>query len=97
VSFSRSAGELPPPDGAYAWNAHDNRTMRQEVEMTSYSVNIHERADGLVVARIPDLSRVVGYGLDQDEALFELCQALRQLFRTRGKEHRKRAHAAIVE
>jgi hypothetical protein len=57
-------------------------TVRQEVEMTRYSVNIHQRQDGLVVARIPNLSKVVGYGLDRDEALFELCQALRQLFRS---------------
>jgi len=45
--------------------------------MKSYSVKIRTRRDGLVVARMPALSRVAGYGLDIDEALYELCKKLR--------------------
>ena len=70
--------------------------IREEVEMTSYSVNVHQRRDGLVVARIPTLSKVVGYGLDADEALYELCQALRGVFRG-GEKRSGRRQAARLE
>ena len=49
--------------------------------MQSYSVTIRQRRDGLIVARIPSLARAVGYGLDQEEALYELAKALRPMFR----------------
>lgn len=49
--------------------------------MQTYSVSIKQRDDGLIVARIPSLSQAVGYGLDQEEALFELFKSLRRGFR----------------
>lgn len=53
--------------------------------MQTYSVRIKQRDDGLVVARIPSLSRAIGYGLDQEEALFELFKSLSRGFRKAGR------------
>lgn len=44
--------------------------------MEDYAVRIKRRHDGLVVARIPSLSRAVGYGLDRDEAVYELFKRI---------------------
>lgn len=46
--------------------------------MQNYSVRIGRRNDGLIVARIPSLSKAVGYGLDAEEALLELFRRLRR-------------------
>jgi hypothetical protein len=46
--------------------------------MQNYSVRIGRRTDGLIVARIPSLSKAVGYGLDAEEALLELFRRLRR-------------------
>ena len=54
--------------------------------MEDYAVRIKKRRDGLVVARIPSLSRAVGYGLDRDEAIYEL---FKRILLRRG-EHRAR-------
>jgi hypothetical protein len=56
--------------------------------MQTYSVSIKQRDDGLVVARIPSLSQAIGYGLDQEEALFELFKALRRGFRKGAQTER---------
>ena len=66
--------------------------------MQTYSVRIRQRRDGLIVARIPSLSKAVGYGLDQEEALFELFKALRGAFRTgsAGAAERSPAAAALA-
>jgi len=47
--------------------------------MKTYFLRIRRRRDGLFVAAIPGVSKV-GYGLNQDEALHELVQALRRTF-----------------
>ena len=46
--------------------------------MQNYSVRIGRRNDGLIVARIPSLSKAVGYGLDVEEALLELFRRVRK-------------------
>ena len=46
--------------------------------MQNYSVRIGRRNDGLIVARIPSLSKAVGYGLDVEEALLELFRRVRR-------------------
>lgn len=52
--------------------------------MQTYSVRIRKRSDGLTVARIPSLSRAVGYGLDQEEALLELFKSLASVRKRNG-------------
>jgi hypothetical protein len=46
--------------------------------MRNYLVRIGRRNDGLIVARIPSLSKAVGYGLDVEEALLELFRRVRR-------------------
>ena len=46
--------------------------------MQNVSVRIGRRNDGLIVARIPSLSKAVGYGLDVEEALLELFRRVRR-------------------
>ena len=46
--------------------------------MQSYDVRIRRRNDGLIVARIPSVSKAVGYGLDAEEAMRELFRRLRR-------------------
>jgi hypothetical protein len=46
--------------------------------MQNYSVRIGRRNDGLIVARIPSLSKAVGYGLDVEEAPLELFRRVRR-------------------
>ena len=60
--------------------------------MEDYAVRIKKRRDGLVVARIPTLSRAVGYGLDREEAIYELFKRIL----IRRSEHAPRAPRRIV-
>ena len=46
--------------------------------MQDFAVRIGRRKDGLIVARIPSLSKAVGYGLDVEEALLELFRRVRR-------------------